>query len=55
MSELEEEQKKLNLELTDPALFVKDAQAATDKLKRVDQIEALLLQHLQRWEDLSQR
>ena len=55
MSELEEEQKKLNLELTDPALFVKDAQAATDKLKRVDQIEALLVQHLQRWEDLSQR
>ena len=55
MGELEEEQKKLNLELTDPALFVKDAQAATEKLKRVDQIEALLLQHLQRWEDLSKR
>jgi ATP-binding cassette subfamily F protein uup len=55
MGQLEEEQKKLNEELADPSLFIKDAQAAADKLKRVDQIETLLIEHLQRWEELSER
>ncbi len=55
MSALEAEQKRLQEELLDPEIFVKDPKAGTDKLKRVEQLDGVLLEHLERWEELSKR
>ncbi len=55
MGALEQELQELQQALLDPEIFVKNAPLATEKMKRVDQLETLLLEHLERWEDLSQR
>jgi len=55
MGALEQELQELQQALLDPEIFVKNAPLATEKMKRVDQLETLLLEHLERWEDLSHR
>ncbi|WP_066334392.1 ATP-binding cassette domain-containing protein [Azohydromonas lata] len=52
---LEAEQKTLTEQLSDPELYVRDAQRATQMHERVAQIEEELMAALERWEELGSR
>ncbi|WP_028997358.1 ATP-binding cassette domain-containing protein [Azohydromonas australica] len=52
---LEAEQKTLAEQLSDPDLYVRDPQSATQMHERVAQIEEALMEALERWEALSSR
>lgn len=49
---LEKEQAKLNEQLADGSLFVKDADAAAQVSQRLAEIDELLLEKLERWDEL---
>ncbi|WP_066804000.1 ATP-binding cassette domain-containing protein [Moraxella oblonga] len=52
ISELEDEQAKLNEKLADGSLFVSDLALATKYSERLGQIDDLLLEKLERWDEL---
>src|SRR5690606_223962 len=49
---LEKEQAELNEQLADGSLFVKDANAAAQASQRLAEIDELLLEKLERWDEL---
>jgi ATP-binding cassette subfamily F protein uup len=52
---LEKEQATINAELADGAIFQKDPKRATEISKRASEIDALVLEAMERWEDLASR
>ena len=52
MEKLEKEQAELSAKLADGSWFVSDANAATLASQRLAEIEELLLEKLERWEEL---
>ena len=52
MEALEKEQAEINAQLADGALFISDADKAMKLSSRLTEIDELLLEKLERWEEL---
>jgi ATP-binding cassette subfamily F protein uup len=52
---LEKEQAAINAELADGVIFQKDPKRATEISKRSSEIDALVMEAMERWEDLASR
>ena len=52
MEALEKEQTEINTQLADGSLFVTDSDKALKLSKRLSEIDELLLEKLERWEEL---
>ncbi len=52
MEALEKEQAEINTQLADGSLFVSDSDKAMQLSQRLSEIDELLLEKLERWEEL---